>query len=111
MTIYPDAAQQQAAALYARRTRCYVVYAQAFGHRQGLQALLGNSPALGAGQRILDAGCGTGLSILALLEALHRRGLHHQRIDAFDLTPAMLESCRHTLARRGSPASSCPGPT
>lgn len=101
MTTYPDAEQQQVAALYTRRTRCYVAYAQAFRHRQGLRALLEVSPALGAGQRILDAGCGTGLSIRALLGALHRRGLAHQRIDAFDLTPAMLDACRRTLARRG----------
>lgn len=101
MTAHLDTAQQQVTALYTRRTRSYVAYVQAFGHRRGLQALLEASPALGAGQRILDAGCGTGLSILALLGALRRRELAYQRIDAFDLTPAMLEACRRTLARRG----------
>jgi 2-polyprenyl-3-methyl-5-hydroxy-6-metoxy-1,4-benzoquinol methylase len=96
-----ETAQQQVAALYTRRTHSYVAYVQAFGHRQGLRALLESSPALQTGQRILDAGCGTGLSILALLDALHRRRLTPRRIDGFDLTPAMLGACRHTLTRRG----------
>jgi len=89
--------------LYTRRGHAYVSYVQAFRHRQGLAAVLASSTALGLDQRILDAGCGTGLSILAMIEALHRRGFRHRSIDAFDLTPAMLERCKATLEANGVP--------
>jgi 2-polyprenyl-3-methyl-5-hydroxy-6-metoxy-1,4-benzoquinol methylase len=94
------AAPEEVSALCARRTRSYVAYVQAFGHRQRLRALLEASGGLRADQHILDAGCGTGLSILALLDALCRRGLDAGRIEGFDLTPAMLAACRATLAER-----------
>jgi len=51
--------------------------------------------------RILDAGCGTGITTLALLSALESRGVPAGAIDAFDLTPAMLERFRATLANSG----------
>jgi predicted nicotinamide N-methyase len=47
----------------------YDGFVQAFAHRQGLAAMLADSPGLAAGQQILDAGCGSGLSIRALSEA------------------------------------------
>jgi ubiquinone/menaquinone biosynthesis C-methylase UbiE len=61
--------------LYTRRVGVYDRFVQAFGHRQGLAAMLGDSGGLAAGQRILDAGCGTGLSILAITEAFRRAGM------------------------------------
>lgn len=87
--------------LYTRRGHAYVSYVQAFRHRQGLAAILASSTALGPDQRILDAGCGTGLSILAMIEALRRRGFRHRSIEAFDLTPAMLEYCKAALETTG----------
>lgn len=98
----PSRADADVTSLYTRRTRFYVAYVQAFGHRQGVQAVLASSTALSPGQRILDAGCGTGLSILALLGALRQRDLGYQSIDAFDLTPAMLEQCRRTVDTHGA---------
>lgn len=86
--------------LYTRRTRSYGAYIQAFGHRQGLSALLPQAGEPGAGQRVLDAGCGTGLSILALAVASRRRGIRPGRVDAFDLTPTMLRQRETTLARQ-----------
>ncbi|HEB89195.1 MAG TPA: class I SAM-dependent methyltransferase [Deltaproteobacteria bacterium] len=56
------------------------------------------SPALHPDLRILDAGCGTGVTTFALHAALEARGLSARRIDAFDLTPAMLERFRIRLA-------------
>jgi 2-polyprenyl-3-methyl-5-hydroxy-6-metoxy-1,4-benzoquinol methylase len=87
------------AALYSRRRRFYETYVQTFAHRQGIRALLTRSSLLAGDQRILDAGCGTGLSILALTDALARLQLTYRRIDAFDLTGAMLDTCRQTIER------------
>jgi len=83
--------------LFTRRADAYVEYAQAFRHRQGIAAALVSSGLLRPGQRILDAGCGTGLSILALTDALRTRGFACPSIDAFDLTEAMLDRCRETV--------------
>ncbi|MBO0836579.1 MAG: class I SAM-dependent methyltransferase [Actinobacteria bacterium] len=84
-------------ALYTRRKASYVRYVQAFGHRQGLAAVIAASDGLTAGLRALDAGCGSGLSILALDDALRRRGMAYHSIQGFDVTSAMLDRCRSTL--------------
>lgn len=49
---------------------------------------------------VLDAGCGCGLASLALLDELQKDGIHCRRLDAFDLTPAMLARFRDNLASR-----------
>ena len=46
---------------------------------------------------MLDAGCGFGMVTFALLDALQQRNFDYQRVDAFDLTPAMLARFRQTL--------------
>lgn len=92
------------AALYTRRTRSYVRYIQAFGHRQGLRALLEAIPPPSADGRVLDAGCGTGPSILAMCQAAARRDPRDAGcplIQGFDLTPAMLEACRASMEQHG----------
>lgn len=99
MTRRPDTSE--VAALYARRTRAYVGYVQSFGHRQGLQAVIETVGPPGADGRVLDAGCGTGLSILALDAAVRRQGRGTPKVDGFDLTPTMLEACRESLDRHG----------
>lgn len=88
-------------ALYTRRRRSYDAYVQAFGHRQGIRAVLEASRLPGSGQRILDAGCGSGLSLVAVAEALRRNGCTYRSLQGFDLTPAMLGQCRETLRREG----------
>lgn len=88
-------------ALYTLRIGFYHAYVQTFAHRQGLRALLERSGLLAPDQRILDAGCGDGLSILALADALQRQGFSYRTIDGFDLTDAMLQQCRRTVHRRG----------
>jgi len=68
---------------------------------QGLRAFFMTWPLLREGLRVLDAGCGTGVVTLALIDALRRRGLEPGPIHAFDLTPAMLERFRDRLRTRG----------
>lgn len=85
--------------LYTRRAGVYPVYVQAFGHRQSLQAVLGSVISLRGGERILDAGCGTGLTTLAIAAAFQAAGQPYAAIDAFDLTPAMLDAYHETVAR------------
>lgn len=87
--------------MYTRRSGIYDGFVQAFGHRQGLAAMLAESGGLAAGQRILDAGCGTGLSILAVSEAFARSGQSYESLQGFDLTPAMIERCRAATAAAG----------
>lgn len=97
----PDARATRVQELYTRRRRSYEPYVQAFGHRQGIQAVLGSSSLLRPAERILDAGCGSGLSLVAIARALRRRGYHYQALHGFDLTPAMLTQCRETLRCEG----------
>jgi ubiquinone/menaquinone biosynthesis C-methylase UbiE len=75
------------------------IYQRSLGYPQGLRAVFLKSPALVPDMRILDAGCGTGITTLALRQALETRGVSGGEIDAFDLTPAMLSRFRAMLAR------------
>lgn len=87
--------------LFSVRHDSYARFIRAVRYPQGLRAFFLHDPALRAGLRVLDAGCGTGAVTLALLGALERRGLRPQALHAFDLTPAMLEHFRTVLAQRG----------
>jgi len=84
--------------IYSERVDAYSRFIRSVGYARGLRAAFAESPALGPGQRILDAGCGTGVTTLALRSALEARSLRASAIDAFDLTPAMLDRFRATLA-------------
>ena len=74
-----------------------------FRSQQATQALLQSSDLLRQGLRVLDAGCGFGMVTFALLDALQQRNFDYQRVDAFDLTPAMLARFRQTLETHGIP--------
>jgi len=74
-----------------------------FRSQQATQALLQSSDLLRPGLRVLDAGCGFGMVTFALLDALQQRNFDYQRVDAFDLTPAMLARFRQTLETHGIP--------
>ncbi len=87
--------------LYTTGIDRYSSFIAVFQSRQGIQALLGNSPVLRAGLRVLDAGCGFGVATLAFIEALRQKNLDYKGIDAFDLTPAMLRRFQETLEARG----------
>lgn len=76
---------------FTKRRDTYVHFIAAMRYRQGLTAYFMESPLLGSGLRILDAGCGTGALMTAVADALARRGMRAAVLNGFDLTPAMLE--------------------
>ena len=71
------------------------------GYPQGLRSFFEQSQLLRSDLKVLDAGCGTGAVTFALHEALVRRGFVPGTIDAFDLTPAMLQHFREKAGQRG----------
>lgn len=84
--------------LYTKEMDRYSSFIIAFQSPQGIQAaLLERSNLLCPGLRVLDAGCGFGVITFAFLEALQKRNLNYECIDAFDLTPAMLCRFKTTL--------------
>lgn len=89
--------------LYTTGIDRYSSFISAFQSPKGIQALLERSGLLRSGLRVLDAGCGFGVVTFAFLDALQRKNLDYARIDAFDLTPAMLERFQKTLEARGIP--------
>ncbi len=89
-----------ASRLFSEKHGSYVRFIRAVGYPQGLRAFFLQSPLLRSGMRVLDAGCGTGVVTFALRDALVSRSLALGALHAFDLTPAMLERFRATLARR-----------
>jgi SAM-dependent methyltransferase len=81
------ACYRAAAARYDRRT--------AFGEPFRRQAV--DTLALGAGDVVLDVGCGTGLNFARLLEPIGDRG----RVVGIDLSPHMLARARERVEREG----------
>jgi SAM-dependent methyltransferase len=76
--------------LYTKHADAYVWFNALFRAAQGYRSFFRSYEGLRSDLRILDAGCGTGIPTTALVRAMADRGLTHRRIDAFDLTPAML---------------------
>lgn len=87
--------------LYTKGIDRYRLFITAFQSPQGIQALLQRSNLLCPGLRVLDAGCGFGVTTFAFLNALRQKNLDYESIDAFDLTPAMLCRFQETLKARG----------
>jgi len=85
---------------FRERHATYARFIRWVRYPQGLRAFFLASPLLRSGLRILDAGCGTGALTLAVHDAMARRGFASRALDAFDLTPEMLERLRATLRRR-----------
>lgn len=94
-------ATSDARELFTGRHATYVRFIRAMRYPQGLRAFFLASPVLRPELRVLDAGCGTGALTLAVHDACARRGCSPRAFHAFDLTPAMLDRLRATLARRG----------
>lgn len=86
---------------FTARHAAYARFISAMRYPQGLRAFWRASPLIRPGLRILEAGCGTGALTLAVHDACARRGARPRAYHAFDLTPAMLDRLRATLARRG----------
>jgi SAM-dependent methyltransferase len=89
--------------LFTERPDAYGRFIRAVRYPQGLRAFWQASPLLCSGLRVLDAGCGTGALTLGVLEAATRRGITLGALDAFDLTPAMLDRLRRALPRDRPP--------
>jgi ubiquinone/menaquinone biosynthesis C-methylase UbiE len=87
------------ARLYSDKNDSYIRFVRSVGYPKGIRAYFLQSPLLRSGLRVLDAGCGTGIAMLALRDALSRRHLAPGPSYAFDLTPAMLDRFRGTLRR------------
>ena len=92
MTVTPDPQR-----FFTKRAGTYVRFIRAIRYGSGLKAFFLSSPLLRDNLRILDAGCGSGALTTALVEAMRRRGVRPAALNAFDLTPAMLEQFRATL--------------
>ena len=87
--------------LFTDRRDTYARFIRAVRYPQGLRAYFLASPLLHRpGLRVLEAGCGTGALTLAVHDAAVRRGVPLAALDAFDLTPAMLDGVRVRLERR-----------
>lgn len=86
--------------LYTKRIGRYSAFIKLFRAHRGLHILLQQAIPLEPGLKALDAGCGVGPATFALLEALRRKDVDYERIDAFDLTPAMLLRLRQELDAR-----------
>jgi SAM-dependent methyltransferase len=86
--------------LYTTGIDRYSSFIDAFQSPRGIQAVLGRSQLLRPGLRILDAGCGFGMTTFAFLEALREKNFDYRSIDAFDLTSAMLRRFEKELEAR-----------
>lgn len=87
--------------LYTRQRDRYAAFVRFFRSGEGLRCLFDREVSLPPGARLLDAGCGFGLATFALLEARRTGAAAAARIDAFDLTPAMLENFQRKIDARG----------
>jgi ubiquinone/menaquinone biosynthesis C-methylase UbiE len=94
-------AQSLATTIYTERAGSYHRFVSAVGYPQGVRAVLRDYEPLRSDLKVLDAGCGGGIATLALRDALEARNLRPGITHGFDLTPAMLERFRTSLARRG----------
>lgn len=89
--------------LYTEKIDTYLAFNDLFRSPQALRAFFRSYDGLQPGLRVLDAGCGAGAATTALLAALRSRHLDHAVLQAFDLTPAMLDRFRKELEREGLP--------
>ena len=86
---------------FTAQHRAYDRFIKWVGYPRGLRSFFEQSPLLRSNLRVLDAGCGTGAVTIALYDALIRRGFVPGTIDAFDLTPAMLQHFQEKAEQRG----------
>ena len=86
---------------FTAQHRTYDRFINWVGYPRGLRSFFEQSPLLRSNLRVLDAGCGTGAVAIALYDALIRRGFVPGTIDAFDLTPAMLQHFQEKAKQRG----------
>lgn len=83
-------ASDRAGALYDRRAGIYDAMIRAIGHRRRLRRFVEASGALRPGIAVLDAGCGSGATTMAVHDAAARLGVDGVRYRGFDLSARML---------------------
>ena len=83
--------------IYTARSKGYLRFVNALAYPQGVRAYWKKSEHLKSGLTVLDAGCGTGIAALALIEAMDARGLKPGKLRCFDITPKMLAIFREKL--------------
>ncbi len=76
--------------LYDRRAGVYDAMIRAIGHRRRLRRFVEASGALRPGIAVLDAGCGSGATTMAVHDAAARLGIEGVRYRGFDLSGRML---------------------
>ena len=81
---------EEAIQLYTDRSKSYLRLVNAVAYPQGIRAYFQQSSLLRSEDRILDAGCGTGIATIALRKAMLNRQLRPGPIKCFDITPRML---------------------
>jgi SAM-dependent methyltransferase len=87
--------------LFTERRDFYARFIRMARYPHGLRAYSRASALLRRpGLRVLEAGCGTGALTFAVYDAAVRHGVPLAALDAFDLTPAMLERTRQVVERR-----------
>lgn len=89
--------------LYSARDRLYDGFIHLLRYPQGLQRFFEQGDFLRSHLKVLDAGCGTGATTLALHSALNARHLLPAHFAAFDLTPRMLSRFWAALAQHPVP--------
>ena len=86
---------------FTDRHASYARFIRIVRYPQGIRTFFLRSSLLRSDLRILDAGCGTGVIMLALYDALVRRQLTPTILHAFDLTATMLNRFHDALDKRG----------
>lgn len=90
MSVRPGPGSVRAGALYDRRAGIYDAMIRLIGHRRRLRRFIEASGALRDGMAVLDAGCGSGATTMAVHDAAARLGVDGVRYRGFDLSGRML---------------------
>lgn len=91
---------EDAKILYSKKVAEYDLFVSAFLYPQGLKAFFKQCKLLKSDLKLLDAGCGTGIVSLALIEAFHSCKYSYKSLNAFDLSSAMLARFQSKLDKR-----------
>ncbi len=87
--------------LYTENIDSYITFSNSFRYVQGLRSFFLSSGLLvPGGMKVMDAGCGTGFLSEAFILALNKKRLDYKYIQAFDVTPAMLDRFRKLIDRK-----------
>lgn len=96
-------AAAQAQSFYAKAWRVYdFVFFRLVRYGAAVRAYLAKNVRLEPGDKVLDAGCGTGLLTKTLYTTAQAAGINNVTFHAFDLTPQMLGALDDWVASEGA---------